>query len=85
MTITASTIVNNNLTDCLGHGLIIGANGITIDLNGKIIDGKDLGAAIMNNGFDYVTVKNGRVTGFDYGVMLNKGTKHNVVETSRRS
>ena len=34
----------------------------------------------MNNGFDYVTVKNGRVTGFDYGVMLNKGTTNNVVE-----
>ena len=80
MTITASTIVNNNLTDCLGHGLIIGASGITIDLNGKIIDGKDLGAGIMNNGFDHVTIKNGRLTGFDYGVMLNKGTQFNVVD-----
>ena len=61
--ITQSIILNNNLGDCLGHGLIVGADNITIDLNGKTIDGKSLGAAILNNGFDSVTVKNGLLHG----------------------
>ena len=78
--ITQSIIVNNNLGDCLGHGLIVGADNITIDLNGKTIDGKSIGAAILNNGFDSVTIKNGRLTDFDFGVMLNNGTKLNIVE-----
>ncbi len=78
--ITQSIIVNNNLGDCLGHGLIVGADKITIDLNGKTIDGKALGAAILNNGFDSVTIKNGRLTDYDYGVMLNNGAKLNIVE-----
>ncbi len=79
-TITESVKLNNSLGDCLGHGLIVGADNITIDLNGKTIDGKALGAAIMNNGFDNVTVRNGVVMEFDYGVMLNNGTQRNIVE-----
>ncbi|WP_162605917.1 right-handed parallel beta-helix repeat-containing protein [Jiangella aurantiaca] len=78
--ITHSIKVNNNLGDCLGHGLIVGADGITIDLNGRTIDGKSLGAAILNNGYDSVTIKNGRLTDFDYGVMLNNGARLNIVE-----
>jgi parallel beta-helix repeat protein len=78
--ITQSIVVNNSLGDCLGHGLIVGADGITIDLNGKTIDGKALGAAILNNGFDSVTVKNGTLIDYDYGVMLNNGAELNVVE-----
>ena len=78
--ITQSIIVNNNLADCLGHGLIVGADGITIDLNGKTIDGKSIGAAILNNGYDSVTIRNGRLMEFDHGVMLNNGTKSNIVE-----
>ena len=78
--ITISIVLNNNLGDCIGHGLIIGANNITIDLNGKTIDGKSIGAAILNNGYDSVTIRNGRLTDFDYGVMLNNGAKNNIVE-----
>ena len=78
--ITQSIIVNNNLGDCIGHGLIVGADNITIDLNGKTIDGKSIGAGILNNGYDSVTIKNGRLQDFDFGVMLTNGTKLNIVE-----
>ncbi|MDZ5622522.1 right-handed parallel beta-helix repeat-containing protein [Nocardioides sp. HM23] len=78
--VTQSIKVNNNLADCLAHGLIVGADNITIDLNGKTIDGKSIGAAILNNGYDSVTIKNGRLTDFDYGVMLNNGAELNIVE-----
>jgi parallel beta-helix repeat protein len=78
--ISQSIRLNNSLGDCLGHGLIVNANKITIDLNGKTIDGKSIGAGILNNGFDSVTIKNGTLRDFDYGVALNTGSKLNIVE-----
>jgi parallel beta-helix repeat protein len=39
--ITADTKLANDLVDCPRHGLIIGAAGITLDLNGHTIDGDD--------------------------------------------
>ena len=75
-----STIVTNDLADCLWDGLVVGAPNITIDLNGHTIDGKGLGAGIRNDGHDNVTIKNGRVVDFDFGVALNPGTEKNIVE-----
>ena len=59
------------------------ANGITIDLDGHTIDGKGLGAGVRNIGFDNVTIKNGRLVDYDWGVALNTGTRRNVVENLR--
>ena len=78
--VTQSIIVNNDLADCLWDGIVVGAPGITIDLNGHLIDGKGVGAGIRNDGFDSVTIRNGIVEDFDYGVMLNQGTTRNIVE-----
>jgi hypothetical protein len=78
--LTQSTLVRNDLANCLWDGLIIGANGITIDLDGHTIDGVGLAAGIRNDGFDNVTIKNGHVQEFDFGVMLNPGTTGNIVE-----
>jgi CSLREA domain-containing protein len=80
MTVTTSIVVRNNLVDCEWDALRIGADNITIDLDGHTIDGKGIAAAIRNDGFDNVTVKNGTLTDFDYGVMLNPGTRANIVE-----
>ena len=78
--VTQSTIVQNDLADCLYDGLVIGADGITIDLDGHIVDGKGIGAGIRNDGFDNVTIRNGTITEYDFGVMLNQGTTGNIVE-----
>ncbi len=80
MTVTQSITVLNSVADCLAHGLIVGADNITIDLNGRTIDGKGLGAGILNNGYDNVTIKNGTLVDFDYGVSLNAGAKNNIVD-----
>ncbi|MBX3055537.1 MAG: right-handed parallel beta-helix repeat-containing protein [Anaerolineae bacterium] len=77
--ITQSTLLTNDLLDCLGDGLIIGAHGITLDLNGRTIDGVGLGIGVRNDGFDNVVITNGAITSFDYGVQLNPGTQNNVV------
>ena len=41
-TITADTMLANDLTDCPDHGLEIGADGVTLDLNGHTIDGDEV-------------------------------------------
>ena len=61
--ISQSILVSNSLTNCWGDGLVVGAPGITIDLNGFVIDGLQMGAGIRNNGHDQVTVTNGTVHG----------------------
>ena len=41
-TVTHSVKLNADLTDCPGNGLVIGANDVTVDLNGHTIDGVPL-------------------------------------------
>ena len=81
--IVESISVQNDIVDCPGHGLIVGAPGITIDLNGHVIDGVGQDAGILNHGHDSVTVMNGTVREFDYGVQLNPGTGLNVLTSLR--
>jgi parallel beta-helix repeat protein len=81
--ITESTLVLNSLANCLGDGLVVGANKITIDLGGNTIDGVSTAesAGIRNDGFDDVTIVNGTITEFDYGVWLSPGSARNLVSS----
>jgi CSLREA domain-containing protein len=80
LVLTQSVRITNDLVDCEGDGLVIGAAGITVDLNGRMIDGKGQSAGIRNDGFDWVTITGeGKLQEFDYGVQLNSGTAHNIV------
>ena len=74
-TLTESTILENDLTNCFADGLVAGADGITIDLNGHTIAGRTIptGSGILISSFDGVVVKNGTITGFDVGVSVNFG------------
>ena len=78
-TITVDTTLEADLTDCPSNGLLIGADNITLDLNGHMIsgDGKlvrrcprrqpcDIG--IANDDRVGVTIRNGSVRGFAIGV-----------------
>jgi parallel beta-helix repeat protein len=77
--ITTSTTVTNSLAGCAGDGLVIGASGITVDMNGQTIQGTGLGVGIRNNGHDDVTIRNGALVNFDHGVVLGPGTVRNSV------
>jgi len=74
-TITTSVVLTKNLT-CGGDGLIVGAPGLTINLNGHTLKGSGVGAAISTINFDYqvpdlaLTIKNGTVKGFNWGLHL---------------
>ena len=72
-TLTASTTLHANL-DCsayAGSALTIGANRITLNLNGHTITGpagQDLDAGVLDNGYKKTTVTNGKILNFTYGV-----------------
>jgi len=86
-TLTESTIVENDLANCPGDGLVAGADGITIDLNGRTIDGQTIptGNGIAISGFDGVVVENGTITGFDVGVSIVLGADRTRVRDLRIS
>lgn len=83
--------------ECGGDALIAGADGITIDLNGKTLRGPGMGpqtwpspqldsVGVRVEGRSRVVVRNGKTTHFSTGVYLQSATK-SVVEsvTSERS
>ena len=63
-TLKASVRLANDLVDCPGTGLIIGADNITVDLNGHTIDGTDKKEGISIQKRANVTILNGTITDF---------------------
>jgi parallel beta-helix repeat protein len=74
-TITQDTRLTVNLTDCPGTGLVVGADGITLDLAGHTIDGDGIGddAGIDVERHRSVTVVGGTVRQFTEGVLVLGG------------
>jgi Right handed beta helix region len=86
-TVTQDTTLTADLLDCPGDGLVIGADGITVDLgghtiSGQIISGSNLEQVGIDNsaGHDDVTVRNGRVEFFYHGGIHLVGADRNRVE-----
>jgi hypothetical protein len=83
-TIKHSTKLTHDLTNCRGIGLRIGADSVTLDLNGHTIAAaakrNPTAHGILNVGHDRVTIRGGTVKGFGaYGVRL-AGVERNHVE-----
>jgi parallel beta-helix repeat protein len=81
-TITADTTLRRDLVNCPGLGLVIGADHVTLDLNGHVVDGDavptptcpsdvpcDVGVS-NPLGFDDVTIRGGSIREFGTGVFL---------------
>ena len=72
--ITHNTHVKNDLLNCPGDGLVIGASNIKLNLGGHTIDGVNSATADgINNkgGFDNVKVEHGTIQQFRIGIELN--------------
>jgi hypothetical protein len=71
-TITQDTTLDSDLLNCPGDGVVIGADGITLDLAGHAITGAGEGATGVNDlaGHDSVVVEGGGVRGFQTGIYL---------------
>src|SRR5215204_684274 len=80
--ITADTTLQQDLVNCPNHGIVIGADDVTLDLNGHLVDGDGTPAAncdnqkepcdfgLFNDGHDGVTVMHGSVREFAHGVLF---------------
>jgi hypothetical protein len=78
--ITANTRLTSDLVNCPDNGIVIGADNITLDLNGHVIDGDGTPvpscppATACDTGVDntaghsHVTIKGGSIRQFDVGV-----------------
>jgi parallel beta-helix repeat protein len=85
-TITADATLDSDLVNCPNHGIVIGADHVTLDLNGHLVDGDGTPAAncdnqtepcdfgLFNDGHDGVTVMHGSVRGFAAGVLFGTAT-----------
>lgn len=82
--ITRSTRLSADVGPCQGPGLIIGADGITLNLGGHSVVGTfDQGEGAQAPGIDVtgrrgVTVTTGRVAGFEAGIVIDGGGGHTV-------
>ena len=79
-TILVSTVLDSNVGPC-ATGITIGADNITLDLNGFTISGTPAtgeGPGIGLTSRTGVTVKNGTVTQFDAGVAIQGGSANTV-------
>jgi nitrous oxidase accessory protein NosD len=88
-TITASTTLDSDLVNCPGNGIVIGADGITLDLNGHTIDGDepeecnevcDFGVANFEHAD--VTIKGGSVREFALALIVGGAPNNRLVHLS---
>jgi parallel beta-helix repeat protein len=92
-TITTDTTLDSDLTGCPSNGIVIGADDITLDLNGHTVAGDgepvkrcrrdeicDVG--LVNDGHDGVTLSGGPVHGFASGVFVGRARQNRVLNIS---
>src|SRR5215210_1824610 len=75
--ITANTVLENDLLDCPGDGIVIGADGITLDLNGHTVSAAACEAECVEHvgiantaGYDRVRILDGTISGFTTNASL---------------
>jgi parallel beta-helix repeat protein len=73
-TLKAGVVFTHGLV-CAGTALSIGAEGITVNLNGHTLKGNGSNTGVQTNGHA-VTIRDGRITNFRNGVMANQGPDH---------
>src|SRR3989344_5340445 len=86
-TIEEDTILEEDLLNCGGHGLIIDANDITLDCQGHIIDGNDGNNNRNSNGVylnnkERVTIINCNIREFGEGIFLRESNSNNIIDNN---
>ena len=80
-TITQSTVLQADIGPCTNNGIVIGADSITLDLNGhrifgRAVSGDRAGVYLLHR--SGVVVQNGEITHFDIGVAVEGGSRNTV-------
>jgi parallel beta-helix repeat protein len=88
--VTHDITLDHDLTGCAGDGLVVGAHGVTVNLNGHLIEGTGPGNGSdviygdtrdgVDNAAGYrgVTIENGEIRKFDTGVKLYEADSNRV-------
>ncbi len=85
-TLSQSASLSSDLLDCPANGIVIGADGITLDCAGRFIDGdvSDTNYGIYLNNRENVTIKNCVVTDFELGLYL-LSSRNNTLQNNKLS
>jgi len=90
-TITADTTLDSDLVTCPNNGIVIGADNITLDLNGHSIngDGKLIedcaeicDTGVVNDGHRRVTIQGGSVREFAVGIFVGGASSNRLLHLS---
>src|SRR4051794_6951090 len=75
-TITVDTTLTNDLRDCHGIGLVIGADHVHLDLHGHTVDGDGVGdfEGIQAVGHAGIEVEHGTISDFVEGIVVLGGS-----------
>ena len=68
--VTTDAVLTVDLSCPTGDGVVVGASGITVDLDGHLVTGSPTGNGVNISSFDDVTVTGGLVSGFVTGVRV---------------
>lgn len=70
--VTQDTTLTEDITGCTGDGIVIAADGVTLDLNGHRVAGfrKEKSAGIRVQGVNNITIVNGTVESFERGIYI---------------
>ncbi|MDX6535893.1 MAG: large repetitive protein [Gaiellales bacterium] len=79
-TITKSVTLSADLTNCPGTGLVVGADGITLDLGGHTISGTNApgGEGIADDGHAGVQIRNGAISDFRLNGVGLRGARRSI-------
>jgi hypothetical protein len=82
--VTRSVLLTHDLRDCPGHGLIVAADNITIDLGGHVVDGTGSADSmgIGNRGHAGVTIRNGIIREFGRGVVVSAAARNRILNNT---
>src|SRR5881628_1708365 len=72
-TIVADLKLDQDLT-CAGDGLIVGADGIKLNLDGHTITGSGGGVGVGVTGRTNISISGGRIKNFEAGVRIREST-----------
>ena len=78
--VTGTVKLTHDLGPCLGNGLSIFGNKTKIDLGGFTLSGSGTGFGIAAGSFNKARIKNGKITGFATGILLQASNKTHVDE-----
>lgn len=88
--VTTSIVLGNDIGPCHGDGIVVGADNITVDLNGHRVLGEGganvvhQAAGVFSDNHTGVVVKNGTIHDFYHGVRIRQGRSNRVTAITAR-